>query len=923
MLAIALLALAASFVAFVQPERAWAAPDFYAVLFDDGTLVFQKQQCDIDSVVNYDGSCAGYTSGKAPWLEKANKIKSVRFDESFASIKPQSLAFWFIGCENLQTIDLQNLDASESTSMRSMFSGCKSLTTIEHLDSFDTSSSTYFGSMFRDCSSLTSLDISHFDATHVGVLCFMFAGCTNLETLNMAGEGWRTESLYLMVHVWEDCSSLKSLDLSYLDTSGVHSMAKDFNGCSSLEYLDLSGADTSGVGSLDNMFTGCGKLATVKLGSKFTFNGMSSSPQCHLPDGMWKSEATGTVYAAVDVPNNTADTYTRVPDGGGDDPGTDPGDDPYAWSDEPGEYSLPNLKSSLGMFNHFVAGSQKLTVTDSKVTLSFTTDGSITVIRGITKVAIGPSSQLCNKDDMAEGETKYTNSLLGDPVIFEGTLVSAEGEPSQYAYELEFDRAEFKQMIEEDGGIYLTLFYSAKNAWHMGTNDLLITLGEPGSGGGGGSEEPEQRESIFADLDDALVDGTYPLELMVVPSMVKLSGHGGLAPEPKLVVSGDDAWLVVSYRSSLGSAWRYSQMAWGSYEEVVASGMDGVGGAPIFKDGKSAADGMGDATLDAMVFALPISKAEFIAWATSGESREFTVRYVKGYSGEHDGDWWKASSQPVMMVADVYAAEEPSDVPADYAAVIDALADVPENLDAYTEESVQGLTETLESIAGEPLSASHQADVDAMAAEISEAIDALEPKVDEPTYKPGWNKIDGDWYFFNDDGTMAKSTWKKDSKGWCYLDADGKWAKSAFAKDSKGWCWIGSSGYMVTSTKWIKVDGIWYHITKGYMDVSKWMRDSKGWCYLGPDGKMVTNGWAKDSKGWCWMGADGYWVANKWVKDGDAWYYIKSNHYMAKSEWVKSGSYWYYLQANGKMATGTITIGSKTYNFDDKGHWIP
>ncbi|MCR5845899.1 MAG: BspA family leucine-rich repeat surface protein, partial [bacterium] len=468
-----MLVLAASFVAFVQPERAWAAPDFYAVLFDDGTLVFQKQQCDIDSVVNYDGSCAGYTSGKAPWLEKANKIKSVRFDESFASIKPQSLAFWFIGCENLQTIDLQNLDASESTSMRSMFSGCKSLTTIEHLDSFDTSSSTYFGSMFRDCSSLTSLDISHFDATHVGVLCFMFAGCTNLETLNMAGEGWRTESLYLMVHVWEDCSSLKSLDLSYLDTSGVHSMAKDFNGCSSLEYLDLSGADTSGVGSLDNMFTGCDKLATVKLGPKFTFNGAAASPQCHLPDGMWKSTATGIVYAAVDVPNNTADTYTRDTGGGG-----------------------------------------------------------------------------------------------------------------------------------------------------------------------------------------------------------------------------------------------------------------------------------------------------------------------------------------------------------------------------------------------------------------------------EPAYKQGWKKEDGYWYYYNSDGTLATNVWKKDSKGWCWLGTDGRMVTNQWVEDSKGYCWVDSSGYWVTSTKWLKIDGDWYHITKGYRDDNKWMKDSKGWCYLGPDGKMVTNGWAKDSKGWCWMGADGYWVANKWVKDGDSWYYIKSNHYMAKSEWV-------------------------------------
>ena len=140
----------------------------------------------------------------------------------------------------------------------------------------------------------------------------MFAGCTGLETLNMSGEGWKTSSLYLMVHVWEGCSSLKSLDLSYLNTSGVHSMAKDFNGCSSLEYLDLSGADTTNVGSLGGLFDGCEKLSTVKLGAKFTFNGVSDKAQCSLPNGTWKSAATGRIYASADVPNCTADTYTRL-----------------------------------------------------------------------------------------------------------------------------------------------------------------------------------------------------------------------------------------------------------------------------------------------------------------------------------------------------------------------------------------------------------------------------------------------------------------------------------------------------------------------------------------------------------------------------------------------------------------------------------
>jgi len=715
-------------------SKATGSPDFYAVLHEDGSLVFQATPSDEDGAINYQGSCTPYLSGKAPWLASASLIESVSFDESFASIQPESLQFWFIGCKNLKTIDLENLDASASTSMRSMFSGCSSLSTIKNLESFDTSSSTYFGSMFRDCSSLTSLDISHFDATHVGVLCFMFAGCTNLESLNMAGEGWRTPSLFLMVHVWENCKSLKSLDLSYLDTSGVHSMAKDFNGCSSLEYLDLSGADTSQVGSLEDMFNGCDKLTTVKLGSKFTFNGASDTPQCSLPKGIWKSESTGNEYDSADVPNNIADTYTRISSSEGDD--TDEPDDPEDPSDSshyaPGEYDLTNLKSSLGMFNHFVDGTQKLFVTEDRVTLSFVTDGSIQFVQKVTKVAIGPSSKLANTDDMKEGETKYVNSLIGNPMIFEGTLVSASGEPKQYAFELEFSKPEFEQMVSEDGGIYLTLFQSEKNAWHKGDNDLLITWDdatEPDEGDEPGEEDPEGIE--LDTLDDSLPDGTYDIGLDVLPSMVKLTDHDGLASEPKLVISGDDAYLIVSYRSSLGSAWRYSQMTWGSYDETVASGKDGIGAAPTFKEGKSSADGMSDATLESVTFTLQLPKDEFIAWAVSGETKDFTVRYVKGYNAEHDGDWWNASSQPTMQVKSLREASETVLPTADYADVVDAISNVPKDLSLYTDQSVSNLYDVLTLVNGSPLSALQQTDVDAIAQSISKAIDNLALKESE------------------------------------------------------------------------------------------------------------------------------------------------------------------------------------------------
>ncbi len=200
---------------------------------------------------------------------------------------------------------------------------------------------------------------------------------------------------------------------------------------------------------------------------------------------------------------------------------------------------------------------------------------------------------------------------------------------------------------------------------------------------------------------------------------------------------------------------------------------------------------------------------------------------------------------------------------------------------------------------------------------------------------PGWYEDEnGDWYYYNtdatmaknkwvrandgihwcyvdDDGKMVKNAWRKDSKGWCWLDDDGYMVTSQWVQDSKGYCWVGSNGYMDTSTKWIKLDGDWYHITKGYRDQSKWMKDSKGWCWLQEDGKMLTNGWAQDSKGYCWVDSSGYMsTATKWIKiDGD-WYHITKG-YRDQSKWMKDSKGWCWLQADGKMLTNGFAKDSK------------
>jgi surface protein len=97
-------------------------------------------------------------------------------------------------------------------------------------------------SMFNQCSSLESLDLSSFDTSKVTNMRAMFAGC----------------------------SSLKFLDLTSFDTSNVNSMEEMFAGCSSLESLDLSSFNTSKATNMAEMFSNCYYLYELVLSSSFT-----------------------------------------------------------------------------------------------------------------------------------------------------------------------------------------------------------------------------------------------------------------------------------------------------------------------------------------------------------------------------------------------------------------------------------------------------------------------------------------------------------------------------------------------------------------------------------------------------------------------------------------------------------------------------
>jgi len=99
---------------------------------------------------------------------------------------------------------------------------------------------------------------------------------SNSITLNRDGEntievGWQNE-IISCEYMFNECSSIVSLDLSSLNTNDVKNMNNMFSGCSSLQSLDFSNFGTNSAENMQNMFSGCSSLKSLDLSSFFTYD---------------------------------------------------------------------------------------------------------------------------------------------------------------------------------------------------------------------------------------------------------------------------------------------------------------------------------------------------------------------------------------------------------------------------------------------------------------------------------------------------------------------------------------------------------------------------------------------------------------------------------------------------------------------------
>ena len=161
-------------------------------------------------------------------------------------------------------------DFYEMTDASSMFRDLYDLKKIEGLEYLKTWNVTNMNHMFYNCLSLTSLDVSNFDTYMVSDMEKMFYGCESLTSLDLSN--FDTHRVPNMESMFYNCYALETLDISSFNTENVTDMNYMFASCEKLKELDVSGWDTHNVEDMRWMFYGCEQLQELDVSGWDTGN---------------------------------------------------------------------------------------------------------------------------------------------------------------------------------------------------------------------------------------------------------------------------------------------------------------------------------------------------------------------------------------------------------------------------------------------------------------------------------------------------------------------------------------------------------------------------------------------------------------------------------------------------------------------------
>lgn len=189
-----------------------------------------------------------------------------------------------------------------------MFKDFIMMKSIEGLELIDTNEAESMSSMFSGCKSLESLNLSNFNTSNVTKMNWMFNDCWNLRNLDVSG--FNTSNVIYMDYMFQECNALKGIDVSKFNTSKTLSFWGMFEGCGSLITLDIRNFDFStclnaslGYSPTNVMFRDCYQLETLYLSPSFDPRGKDGPGWHAITDNYGKTtfENMGTYSSSQSV----------------------------------------------------------------------------------------------------------------------------------------------------------------------------------------------------------------------------------------------------------------------------------------------------------------------------------------------------------------------------------------------------------------------------------------------------------------------------------------------------------------------------------------------------------------------------------------------------------------------------------------------
>ena len=262
------------------------------IILNDGSIVrdLTTSVCDVERIIVFYNSKTERLDFGGTRINNLISINTSNITD---------MSYMFQNCYSLTSLEFFKLDVSKVTTMESMFSNCISLKSIDFYNpnnSYTAYNLTSVYNMFNGCTSLETIEIKNFEisSTKTTDMGRLFYNCTSLKSVDLSY--WFTNAVTNMSGLFYNCTSLKSVDLAYfINTGCVTNMKSMFYECSSLTTItNLDELETGEVGDMSYMFYNCKKLTSLDLSNFDTSNvtnsknmlyGVQSSCKIYIGEG--------------------------------------------------------------------------------------------------------------------------------------------------------------------------------------------------------------------------------------------------------------------------------------------------------------------------------------------------------------------------------------------------------------------------------------------------------------------------------------------------------------------------------------------------------------------------------------------------------------------------------------------------------------